>query len=147
MPDDRSRGRGAVTCVVADDHGAMLSSLASLLEQEGFAVVGAAATGREAVLLLASCRPALAVLDVRLGDMTGIEVAREAASLGVDTAIVLHTAECGAQLVRDALAAGIRCVARKDVPPLSLLNAITAAVAGNVYVDPAFGRFSPRVAR
>ena len=147
MPEKRSRGKGALRCVLADDHEGMLSSLTSLLEYEGFTVVGAARTAREAIQLLEAHRPDLAVLDFRLRDMTGIEVAREAARLGLSTAIVIHTAEAGPALVRAALDAGVRGVARKDVPPAPLLDAIAAAVAGEIYVDPALGGSPPAWSR
>ncbi len=143
MSDERARGNGALACVLADDHEDMLSSLAALLEDEGFAVVGAARTAREAIQLLDEHRPDLAVLDFRLRDMTGVEVAREAARLGLATAIVIHTAEAGAALVREALDAGVLGLARKAVPPAPLLQALAAASAREIYVDPALGGSPP----
>jgi DNA-binding NarL/FixJ family response regulator len=131
------RGKRLV-CMVADDHADMLASLASVLTHEGLMVVESVATGREAVAALRAHRPHVAVLDVRLDDMTAIDVAREAAQLGLETAIVIHTAEASRALVQEALASGVRAVARKSVPPSSLLAAIATVARGGIYVDPAF---------
>ncbi|HUY71099.1 MAG TPA: response regulator transcription factor [Gaiellaceae bacterium] len=128
-----------LSCVVADRHPEMLESLALLLEHEGFTVVGKASTGRDAVRFLETRQPDLLVLDLRLGAMTGIDVARAAARLGLTGAIVLHTSEATPKLVREALDAGVGGIAREAVPPTSLLKAIAAAVARELYIDPAFG--------
>ena len=132
-----------LSCLVADRHPEMLESLALLLEHEGFTVVGKVATGREAVRFLESHQPDLMVLDLRLGTMTGIDVAREAARLGSTGAIVIHTSEATPELVREALEVGVRGMARETVPPTPLLNAITAALAREIYIDPVFGDVLP----
>jgi DNA-binding NarL/FixJ family response regulator len=129
----------AVTCILADRHHAIRESLALLLAHEGFAVVGEATTGRHALLLLDELRPLLAVLDLRLIDMTGIEVAQEARRLGVETAIVLHAGSIGRSTVQEALAAGVNAIAVKAVPPGALLDALAAVISGETYVDPALG--------
>jgi DNA-binding NarL/FixJ family response regulator len=133
----------APTCILAARHDAIRKSLALLLAHEGFAVVGEATTGRQAVLLLDEFRPLLAVLDLRLVDMTGIEVARKARRLGVETAIVLHTGWIGRSTVQEALEAGVNAIAVKAVPPGALLDALAAVVSGETYVDPAIGYRSP----
>jgi two-component system, NarL family, nitrate/nitrite response regulator NarL len=143
MAGKGAEGKKPLACVLADDHEDMLSSLTSLLEAEGFTVVGAATTAHAAIQLLEAHKPDLAVVDFRLGDMTGVEVAREAARLGLATRIVIHTAETGAALVREALAAGVLGLAGKAVPPAPLLQALAAAAEREVYVDPALGSSQP----
>jgi two-component system response regulator DesR len=132
-----------LTCLVAHRHPNVREALALLLEDEGFTVVGKAATSREAIRLAERHRPDLIVVDFRLDTMTGIDVARVASRLGLSEAIVLHTADATPQLVRKALDAGVSGIARQAVPPLSLLNAIAASLAREVYVDPAFGGIAP----
>lgn len=136
MAHSGSREGVALACVLADDHQGLLASLADLLHHEGFAVVGTATTGADAIQLIKIVRPDVAVLDFRFPDMTGLEVAREASRLGLTTAIVIHTAVAGPGLVRDALKAGVLGIAVKAVPPESLLRAVAAAVAGEIYIDP-----------
>ncbi len=143
MPTEGSNPTASLTCLVADRHPEMRESLAQLLAHEGFEVVGTAASGREADRLLEAHRPEIMVLDLRLDTMTGIDVAREAARLDHPAVIVLYTSDAAQTLVQEALAAGVRGIAREAVPPVPLLKAIAAAVAGEVYVDPSFGDFSP----
>ncbi|MEY2430384.1 MAG: two-component system, NarL family, response regulator DesR [Acidimicrobiaceae bacterium] len=124
--------------MVVDDHGDMLASIASVLAHEGFRVVEAVAAGRDAVAGLKTHRPDFAGVDVRLGGITGSEVAREATRPGLDTASVILTGEAPPGLVQEALDSGAGVVVRKSVPPSSLLAAIATAVHGGIYVDPAF---------
>jgi DNA-binding NarL/FixJ family response regulator len=125
------------TCLLVDDHETIRSSLASLLENEGFVVVDAAGTGAEAVSKLERHRPTLAIVDYGLPDFNGLEVAREAARIAPETLLVLFTGEASMTMVRDALAAGVRGIVVKDVPPTHLMRAIDAVLAGELYVDPA----------
>jgi DNA-binding NarL/FixJ family response regulator len=122
--------------MLADDHAALLSSLARFLSGERIDVVGRARTGAGALRLLAQHRPDVAVIDFRLPDTNGIEVAREAAEIAPDTGIVIYTSFGHSKLVRDALAVGVRAVVLKDAEPSQLLRAISEVAAGRVYVDP-----------
>jgi DNA-binding NarL/FixJ family response regulator len=136
--EERAQNPKSLVCLVVDDHEDMRASLTSVLEHEGFTVADAVATGLEALEGLRTHRPHFAVIDVRLGDMTASALARQAAHLGLDTAIVVHTAEASRALVQEALDSGVRAVARKAVPPTPLLAAIGTAVNGGIYVDPEF---------
>ena len=125
-------------CVLVDDHPDVLDSLAALLGYKGIAVVGRAVTGAAALRELELHRPELAVVDVRLPDRSGFDVVREAARITPGTALVIHTAEVGPGIVERALEAGALGVVLKDVPSDKLLLAVTAALAGEVYIDPVF---------
>jgi DNA-binding NarL/FixJ family response regulator len=133
--------RSRHTCLLVDDHLDMLATLTELLEHEGFVIVGQAATGVSAVDLLDAQRPDLAVLDYRLPDMTGIDLAREAARVSPLTVVVLHAGEASQGLVTHALEAGVRGVVLKGVPPTHLMLSLEAALAGQTYVDPKLGGF------
>jgi DNA-binding NarL/FixJ family response regulator len=74
------------TVVIVDDHEQFRRSAASLLELEGFEVVGEAATGREGVETVERLRPALALVDVALPDISGFDVAERVAG---HTAVIL----------------------------------------------------------
>jgi DNA-binding NarL/FixJ family response regulator len=134
--ESRQPPRAHSTCIVIDDHELMLSSLALLLAGEGLTVVGEARTGSEAIRLLEEHQPDLAVLDFRLPDMSGIDVAKTAR--GLSTAFVLHTAEADAVVAEAALVAGVLCIVAKGSPPHRLLAAIACALAGEPYLDPSF---------
>ena len=65
------------TCVVADDHPPVLESVSRFLGQQGFRVVGRARNGEEAIALVESQRPSVAVLDLRMPQMDGLELVRQ----------------------------------------------------------------------
>jgi DNA-binding NarL/FixJ family response regulator len=67
------------TCVVADDHPPVLEGIARYLGAQGYRVVGLARNGYEAVTLIESLRPSLAVLDLRMPGLSGAGVVRQVA--------------------------------------------------------------------
>ena len=84
-----------VTVVIADDHPAMLASIAEILVRNGFDVVGQATDGQQALALIESTQPRLALVDVRMPRLSGIEVAVHAAEVASETAIEGNS--CGRQ--------------------------------------------------
>lgn len=130
-----------LACLLVDDNSAVLDELTSLLEGEGIAVEGRARTGEEALRALARGPLGMLVLDERLPDLGGVDVARRAAPIvRRRTATILYTSFADAHVVREALDAGVRAVVLKDAPPVNLLEAIATVSAGGVYVDPRLSR-------
>src|SRR5919204_4736330 len=126
-----------LTCVLVDDNEPVLAALETLLRDEGIDVVGTAGTGLDALRLLEQRRPAALVVDVRLPDLTGIEVARRASELALSRpAVIVYTSYADRSVVTSALDAGARAVVLKDAPPVNLLEAISVVAAGGIYVDP-----------
>jgi DNA-binding NarL/FixJ family response regulator len=128
-------------CVLVDDSEQVLEALATLLVEEAIEIVGRAQTGVEALRVLEALPTTAVVLDLRLPDMDGIEVARRATEiLRRKTAVILHTTWADAQQVRDSLDAGVRAVVVKDASPENLLHAIAETAAGRIYLDPRLSR-------
>jgi DNA-binding NarL/FixJ family response regulator len=127
--------------VVADDHPAMLEAVADLLQRHGFEVVGRAADGEQAITLIEGEQPAVAVLDVRMPRLSGIQVAVRAAAGSPDTAIVVYTAYGDRALLEEALAVGVRGFVLKESPLSDLVRAVERVVAGDAYVDPVLAGF------
>jgi DNA-binding NarL/FixJ family response regulator len=65
-----------IRCLIVDDNQRFLDAARLLLEREGMAVVGVASTSAEAVLLEAELRPDVVLVDIRLGDESGFNLAR-----------------------------------------------------------------------
>lgn len=124
------------TCVIADDHRGFVEALSLLLPDRGLAVLGTAYDGAAAVDLIEAHRPAVAILDVTMPRMGGIEVARHVASRAPATRTILYTGLAERQLLVDALDAGARGFVLKEASLDSLLTAVQFAVRGDVYVDP-----------
>jgi DNA-binding NarL/FixJ family response regulator len=125
-----------VTCLVVEDNRAMLDAVAALLGKAGFNVLGAVGTGLEALHLLEEVQADILVLDVRLPDLHGVDVARLAADVAPETAVIFHTTHADAKLVEDCLGAGARGLVLKDVTPARLATAVSAVAGGEIYVDP-----------
>ena len=66
-----------IRVVLADDHALVRQGLKALLEREGFQVVGEASDGQELIRLVANVRPEIAILDVSMPILNGIDAARE----------------------------------------------------------------------
>lgn len=129
----------ATTCLLADDHPAILASVAAFLTDEGVDVVATARTGAEALRALEIQSVAVAVLDQRLPDMTGVELAREVAAIRPETAVLLYTGFSEAALVQEALDAGVSGIVLKDAPLTDLPRAIALIAQGGSYLDPVLG--------
>jgi DNA-binding NarL/FixJ family response regulator len=119
-------------CVVADDHPAVLKAVTEFLESEGFEVVAQARDGAEALAKIESMRPDIAVIDLSMPTLSGIEIARK---VGDRTAIVLYTAHAEQALLTEAVDAGVRAYVLKEAPLADLRRAIETVIAGGTYVD------------
>jgi DNA-binding NarL/FixJ family response regulator len=125
-----------ITCVVADDHPALLAGVAEILARSGIEVVGCASDGAEALALIESERPDIALIDARMRRMSGLEVASQCATTAPDTSIVFYTATGDHALVSEALGAGVRGFVLKEAPLDDLVRAVERVAGGEAYVDP-----------
>ena len=114
----------------------MLAAVAETLTRAGFAVVARAADGRAAVEAVRRERPDIAVLDVRMPRLNGIEVARAARDASPQTAFVFYTAFGDRALLADALEIGARGFVLKEAPLQDLVRAVERVAGGEAYVDP-----------
>jgi len=77
--------------VIADDHPLMLHGLTDFLKSNGHNVVGSANNGREAYNLIVKLKPEIAILDIRMPYMSGIEIANQCRTNDISTKIILIT--------------------------------------------------------
>ena len=126
-----------ISCVVVDDNTYVADAMGDLLAGEGMDVVAIARSGIEALEALEALPTTVVVLDLRLPDLSGLEVARRAVEIARrKTAIVLYTGTGDHDLVPEALDAGASAVVLKGPAPQNLLDAISKVASGDVYVDP-----------
>jgi DNA-binding NarL/FixJ family response regulator len=123
------------TCLIADDHPAVLEAVSAYLERRGIEVVGRARDGEEAVALLEEKQPAVALVDLLMPKMGGIEVARKAARVAPGTGVILYTGMGEREYLTEALDAGARGFLLKEAPLEDLVRAVETVAAGGVYVD------------
>ena len=131
-----SRAAAHTTCLVADDHPAMIEAVCEVLSEHGIDVIGRASDGEEALAKIERRRPAVAILDLRMPKISGIEVARRAASSAPSTAVILYTGYGDRALVLEAIDAGARGFVLKEAPLADLTRAVDIVARGGTYVDP-----------
>jgi DNA-binding NarL/FixJ family response regulator len=124
------------TCLVADDHPAMVEAICEVLAEHGIEVTGRARDGEEALQKLETRRPDVAVVDLRMPRLSGVEIARRAGKVAPDTAILLYTAYGERALLTEAMDAGARGFVLKEAPLEDLVRAVETVAAGGTYVDP-----------
>jgi DNA-binding NarL/FixJ family response regulator len=126
-----------ITCLVADDHPAMIEAVSDVLEEHGIEIAGRARDGEEALAKIATRTPQVALVDLRMPRLSGIEVARRAKLASPGTAVILYTAHGERALLTEALDAGARGFVLKEAPLSDLVRAVEMVAAGQPYVDPA----------
>lgn len=126
----------AITCIVADDHPAMVEAVADVLTEHGLSVVGRARDGEEAIAKIETRKPDVAIVDVRMPRVGGIEVARRVTVSSPGTSVILYTAYGDRGLLTDALDAGARGFVLKEAPLVDLARAVSLVASGGTYVDP-----------
>ena len=129
-------GSDPVRAVVADDHPAVLRSVCDVLIAAGVDVVGRASNGEDAAAKIEATRPSVAVVDVRMPRLTGIEISARTSRTAPETAVILYTAYGDRALLSEALDAGVRGFVLKEAPLQDLTRAVDMVAGGAVYVDP-----------
>jgi len=130
-----------IRVVIADDHAVVREGTRQLLEREGdIAVVGEAANGLEAVALVAALQPDVAIIDISMPVMGGIEATERIKAARPSTAVLILTAYDDDQYVFALLAAGAAGYLLKDVPSAEVVRAVRAVHAGEPVLHPAIAR-------
>jgi two-component system response regulator NreC len=125
--------------LLADDHQIVRQGFRAVLEQEGFEVVGEAQDGEEAVRLTRSLRPDVAVLDLAMPLLNGLDAAREIVKSG-ETRVILLTMHAEEHQIVAALRAGVRGYLVKTQAAEDLVQAIHDVARGEVYLSPRVSR-------
>jgi DNA-binding NarL/FixJ family response regulator len=128
-----------IRVVIVDDHDLVREGLRSVLGQhDDIDVVGEAANAKDALEVVVGSRPDLVLLDLRLGDSDGIEVARQLRGAGVKAKILVLSIHDTSRHLRDALAAGADDYLLKSVSGGALTEGIRKAVAGETVIGQEF---------
>jgi DNA-binding NarL/FixJ family response regulator len=125
-----------IRILLADDDASLLEGVDALLRAEGiFTVVAQGSDGARAVQLAEEHKPDLAILDLTMPLMNGIEATRRLRALLPETRILVLSAQTSPWYVGSALKAGADGYVAKDSVGRELLTAIRAVLAGEGYVS------------
>lgn len=123
-----------IRILIAEDHDVMRQGIRSLLETQSHCeVCGEARDGREAVEMALSLKPDVAVLDLTMPALNGLEVTRQLRNNLPQTGILIFTIHESDSLVRDVLAAGAHGYILKSDAADSLIAAVEAIARQNLY--------------
>lgn len=123
--------------LIADDHALVRRGARAVLKsQDGWRVIGEAANGREAVEKAIKLKPDVAVVDISMPEVDGVEVARQIRDAVPDTKVLVLTMHESDQMVRRALEAGARGYLLKSDFSESLTKAVRAIADGKRFLTP-----------
>lgn len=127
--------------VLADDHGIVRRGMRSLLESESdMQIVGEAAEGREALRMCETLQPDVAILDVAMPQLNGLEVAAQAVRHCPGLRVIMLSMYADEAYIVRALLAGARGYLLKEATEDDLVPAVRAVHSGKSYFSPAISR-------
>jgi|ERR1044071_7523615 DNA-binding NarL/FixJ family response regulator len=130
----------AVRVMLADDHEMVRQGLRVLLEREGFEVVAEAPDGREAMKLCETHRPEVAILDLAMPLLNGVDAAREIIKTNPRTKVVLLTMHTEDHLILESLRAGVTGYVLKTKAAGELVQALRAVCRGEMFLTQSISR-------
>jgi two-component system, NarL family, response regulator NreC len=126
-----------IRILLADDHNLLREGLRSLLErQQGFAVVAEASDGREALRLAEEHRPDVAVMDIAMPVLNGIDATKRIVERCAPTAVIILSMHDDESYIVRALNAGARGYLLKDSLKADLIGAVNAVSQGHSFFSP-----------
>jgi len=132
----------AVRVLIADDHALIRESFRALLERRGYEVAGEAVNGQDAVRLARELKPDVALIDLSMPLLNGVDAGREIQRAHKDVHVVLLTMHAEGHLMAAALRAGIRAYVLKSQPTEDLVLAIRAVMRRQMYLSPELSQFA-----
>lgn len=124
------------TCVVADDHPALLGAVVSYLDASGFDVIGTAQDGAQACSVIQELQPDVALVDFRMPRVSGTALVARLREESPRVRLLVYTADADEKDVTAILSAGASGIVLKEAPLIDLIRALNSALEGRAYVDP-----------
>ena len=125
-----------VRVVIADDHAMVREALRQAFERAGFAVVGEAADGEEAVAQAERHQPDVVLMDLSMPVLSGVAAAKRISGLVPSSAVVILSMLSDDTAVCSALAAGARGYLIKDSTMTDIVESVVQVTRGEVVVPP-----------
>jgi DNA-binding NarL/FixJ family response regulator len=122
--------------VLIEDHQALREGLELLLDRQGCQVVGTAGDATRGRTLIERLDPDVSLVDIRLGEDSGIQLTAELIDADPERRVVLYTGSSDIDLLISGLDSGARGYALKEGTPNELTTALTTVAEGGTYVDP-----------
>lgn len=128
--------------VIADDHPLLLTGLSMLIKaDDSLELVGQAISGHDAINVIRDCRPDIAIVDLSLPEIDGIQVIRELSGECQGTGFIALTQHDDRACFNQTIDAGARGYVLKRSTAIHLASAIRGVNVGGLYVDPAMAAY------
>jgi DNA-binding NarL/FixJ family response regulator len=132
----------SISVFTADDHPIFRRGLCEIIEEESdLRLVGEASAGNEALEHILSLQPDIAILDVDMPGMTGLETARALCERDVSTRIILLTMHEDEALFNEAIDIGVLGYVLKENAVDEVVKAIRAVASGGTFISPSVSQF------
>ncbi|MEC7837004.1 MAG: response regulator transcription factor [Chloroflexota bacterium] len=126
-----------IKVIVADDHALVREGITRVLaSSDRIELVGEAETGDQAWLLIKDLAPDVALLDIRMPSMTGIDIIRSINTAKLDTKSLILTNYDNPDYILEAISEGAHGYILKAIDPNSLIKSVIAVYEGEVVLDP-----------
>ena len=126
-----------IKVIVADDHAVVREGITRILAtSDRIELVGEAETGDQAWLLIKDLTPDVALLDIRMPSMTGIDIIKSINSADLNTKSLLLTSYDNPDYILEAISEGAHGYILKAIDPNSLIKSVIAVYEGEVVLDP-----------
>jgi two-component system response regulator NreC len=126
--------------LLADDHAILRDGLRAILKENNMEVVGEASDGLQAVKACEQLAPEVALLDISMPLLNGIDAAREIRKISPTTKVMILTMHAEERYVLAALRAGVSAYVVKNKAASNLIQAIDATSNGEVYLSPCISK-------
>jgi len=134
-----------ITIVIGEDHSLVREGIKRILEEfNDFQIIGEASNGQSFLELIKSKKPEIAIVDIRMPILNGVEVLQDLKKTGTNTRGLILTAFADDEYILDAMEAGAAGYLLKSVEPNELAQAIRTVHQGEAVLDP---EISLRLAR
>ena len=124
------------TIIIADDHPLVLKGLKDFLIEKDFNLLASAKNGKEALALIKAHTPDIAILDIKMPFLTGLQIAEKCKADKLSTKIVLITFEKDEKTYNDAKALGVYGYVLKEFALEEIENCITSVINDKAYFSP-----------
>lgn len=122
--------------IIADDHPLVLKGLTDFIKEKNYNLVGSAVDGKEAFELIQSTKPDLAILDIQMPYLTGLDIAKKCKDLQLPTKIILITFEKDETIYNLAKTLEIYGYMLKEFALVEIEKCIASVLAGKSYFSP-----------
>jgi DNA-binding NarL/FixJ family response regulator len=134
--------REKIRLVIVDDHPLFRQGLRQVVNSdERFELVGEADRGQAALMMILKHKPDLAVLDLNLPELSGLEIAAKLRAEGCPTHLVVLTMRQDEQAFNQAISLGVQGYVLKENAVTEIVNCLLAVAGGTPYVSPSMSAF------